>query len=75
MSVYDEPQGEFTVELYVGMKSNYGWELWQSEIAEYQDAVSEAQILEDHGFEWRILGANGKEYHPNLKARHLRRVA
>ena len=65
---YAEPKGPFSVEIYFGAG---GYELWDWELEDYQEAVSQAQILEDHHFGWRIVGKDGKEYHPNLKARKV----
>lgn len=68
---FREPKGPFNVEITVCGRG----ELWNvREIEDYQEAVCEAQILEDHGFQWRILGAEGAEYRPNLKTR-VRRAA
>lgn len=69
-----EPKGPFTVEIYTGDKrNNGGWDLWAGDIEDYQDAVGEAQELEDHGFPWKIYGEGSAEYSPNLKMR--RKVA
>lgn len=63
--LYQEPLGPFSVEIELPG----GFELWSWEHEDYQTAVSEAQILVDHGFGWRIVGKDSKEYHPNLKPR------
>jgi len=68
-SEYREPVGPFDVEIYTGNKVNGGWDAWALDREEYQEAVSEAQMLEDHGFPWRITGADGVRYSPNLKRR------
>lgn len=64
-----EPKGPFNIEV----KFCCSVELWNArEILDYQDAVSEAQVLEDHGFtDWNIIGGDGQIYHPNLKARRV----
>lgn len=66
---YQEPKGPFNIEV----KFCCSTELWNvREIEDYQDAVSEAQVLENHGFtDWKIIGGDGTEYHPNLISRKV----
>lgn len=64
---YQEPKGPFSVEILI--RGEY--DLWDWELEHLQDAVSQAQILEDHHFEWRIVGADSRQYSPNLKPRKV----
>lgn len=63
-----EPAGPWSVEFRAGKD----WDLWQGEIEDYQDAVSEAQILENHGVQWRIFDGAGEQHSPNLRPRTRR---
>lgn len=68
---YREPKAPFNVLVKFRVKDFF--EPWNvKEIQDYQDAVSQAQTLVDHGYEyWKIEDAEGHEYRPNLKARNV----
>lgn len=66
---YEEPKGPFNVEAELPAGLNLKWDLWAYELEDYQEAVSQAQILVDHHWGWRIVGKDGREYRPNLLPR------
>lgn len=62
-----EPKMPCRVEIMFDVRSHY--DLWWWEEESYQRAISEAQILEDRGFTWRILDADNNVCSPNLLPR------